>query len=37
MSIIDDPLRVLSVVAALAAIAIVLSSVPRLRASRRTP
>ena len=37
MSIIDDPLRVLSVVAALAAIAIVLSSVPRLRASRRVP
>ena len=37
MSIIDDPLRVLSVVAALAAIAIVLSSVPRLRASRRLP
>jgi len=37
MSIIDDPLRVLSVVAALAAIAILLSSVPRLRASRRTP
>ena len=37
MSIIDDPLRVLSVVAALAAIAIVLSSVPRLRASRRAP
>ena len=37
MSIVGDPLRVLSVVAALAAVAIVLSSVPRLRATRRTP
>ena len=37
MSIVSDPLRVLSVVAALAAVAIVLSSVPRLRATRRTP
>ena len=35
MSIVDDPLRVLSVVAALAAVAIVLSSIPRLRTSRR--
>ena len=37
MSIVGDPLRVLSVVAALAAVAIVLSSVPRLRAARRLP
>jgi UDP-GlcNAc:undecaprenyl-phosphate GlcNAc-1-phosphate transferase len=35
MSIVDDPLTVLSVVAALTAVALVLSSVPRLRASRR--
>jgi UDP-GlcNAc:undecaprenyl-phosphate/decaprenyl-phosphate GlcNAc-1-phosphate transferase len=35
MSIVGDPLRVLSVVAGLAAVAIVLSSVPRLRAARR--
>jgi UDP-GlcNAc:undecaprenyl-phosphate GlcNAc-1-phosphate transferase len=35
VSILNDPLLVLSVVAALAAVALVLSSVPRLRALRR--
>ena len=35
MSIVEDPLPVLSVVAALAAVAIVLSIIPRLRTSRR--
>jgi hypothetical protein len=34
MSIVDGPLTVLSVVGALAAVALVLSSVPRLRATR---
>ena len=36
MSIVEGPLIVLSVVGALAAVALVLSSVPRLRASRRS-
>ncbi len=35
VSIVEDPLAVLSVVGALAAVALLLSSVPRLRASRR--
>jgi hypothetical protein len=36
MAITDDPLTVLSAVAALATVALLLSGVPRLRALRRT-